>query len=141
VSTRLYSGLATRLGSPSNVGEFRLATQSPPDLVDRSGGGVHEVDTTRHGASDTRTGVAFGFCVPDLLDLQQTTVASADVVLAELECGSPPCSFQLPTVCLLQDRSVLALTQEPLTRSGKGSGNHGANLERLALWSVSADCL
>ena len=141
MSTCLYSGLITRLGSPSYVGEFRLAAQFRPDLVDRPGGGVREVDTTCDGASDTLTGVAFGFRVPDLLDLQQATVTPADVVLAELECGSPPCSFQLPSVCLLQDRSVLALTQEPLTRSGKGSGNHGANLERLALWSVSADCL
>ena len=108
LSTCLHSGL---IGA-SDVGEFGLATQLGPDLVERLGGRDDEVDATIAGlgARDAAPHrVAFRFRVPDLLDLEQAAVTSTHVVLAELQRGSPPCPFQFPTIGLLQHGAVSAL--------------------------------
>jgi hypothetical protein len=88
---------------------------------------VDEIDTVT-AANSTRSCVTFGFGVPDLLDLQETPVASTDVVLPELEGGPPPGPFEFAAVCLLQDRAVLTLAQQALARRGKNSSDHGAIL-------------
>ncbi len=131
--------------APPDVGEFGLTTQFRPHLVDRFGRGGHEIDTLATtlvtSLVTTPTGTTLGLGVPDLLHLEQAPVAPAQVVLTELQRGSPPCPFEFTTIRLLQDRTVLALAHQALTRRGKGSGDHGSHLGRPALWSVSPDCL
>jgi hypothetical protein len=112
----------------SDVREFGLAAQFRPHFVDRVGGCVHEVDTLDGALS----GIALGFGVPDLLDLQQTPVPSAHVVLAKVEGGAPTGTFEFATIGLLQDRTVLALSEQSLTWRRKGSGDHAAILDHDA---------
>lgn len=98
---------------------------------------MDEVDTVRSSLG----GIALGLRMPDLLDLQQTPVTCAHVVLAELQRGSPPCSFELATIGLLQGRAVLAQSHQALTWRGKGSGDHGAILnDRPCGTSVPIAC-
>ncbi len=66
--------------------------------------------------------LAFGFGVPDLLDLQEPTVTTTHVVLAEVERGAPTGAFEFSAICLLEDRAVLALAQQPLAGRRKSSG-------------------
>ena len=96
---------------------------------------MDEVDTPSPPAD--RIPLRFG--VPDLLDLQQPAVATAHVVLAEVERRAPTRAFEFATILLLEDRAVLALAEQPLACCRKGSGDHGGHLEPRALWNVSAD--
>jgi hypothetical protein len=90
-----------------DVRELCLTTKFRPNFIDRLGGRVHEIDAPvvmhRWGA--------LGLGVPDLLDLEQSTISSAHVVLAELQRGPPTGSFELSAVVLLQDGAVLALAR------------------------------
>lgn len=84
-------------------------------------------------------GIALGFGVPDLLHLEQPTVTTSDVVLAELERRAPTRPLEGPPVGLLEDGAVSALSEQPLTGCRKGSGDHVHDLERTTLWNVSPD--
>jgi hypothetical protein len=76
--------------------------------------------------------VALTFGVPDLLDLQQSAVTTSHVVLAEVERRAPAGPFELAAVCLLENRTVLALAEQPLAGCRESSGHHGAILEHAA---------
>jgi len=124
-----------------NIGEFCLAAQLRPHLVDRFSRRMDEVDTAARVAAGSLVGVTLCFGMPDRFHVQQAAVSSTEVVLSKLESRAPSCSFEFATVGLLQDGAVLALTQQALTRRGQSSGGHGGHLEPRALWSVSPDCL
>jgi hypothetical protein len=102
---------------------------------------MDEVDSGELVAAAALATITFGLGVPDLLDLEQPSIATSHVVLPELERRAPSAALEFASVGLLQDRAVLALAQQTLTRRGKGSGDHGSHLGRGALWSVSPDCL
>lgn len=132
-STCLHSGTI----SPSDVGQLGLAAQLSPHPVDGFGGGVDEIDTAP--APSRRCSLGLG--VPDLLDLEEPTVPTAHVVLAEVERGAPSGAFEFATIVLLQDGAVLALTQQSLAGRRKGSGHHGAILnDRACGASVPLGC-
>jgi len=131
VSTCLRSGCV----APPHVGQLGLPAQFRPHFVDRLGGGLDEVDAA---ISDSRR-IPLGLGVPDLLDLEQSTVAPAHVVLAEVERRAPTGPFEFTTIRLLENGTVLTLTQQPLTGCRKGSSDHGGHLPPPALWNVSAD--
>jgi hypothetical protein len=84
-------------------------------------------------------GIALGFGVPDLFNLEQPTVTTSDVVLAELERRAPTRPLEGPTVGLLDDGTVPALSEQPLPGCRNGSGDHVHDLERTTLWNVSPD--
>ncbi len=98
---------------------------------------MHEIEAGRRWLRS----ISFGFGVPDLLDLEQSTVTPAHVVLAELQRGTPTSALEFAAIGLCEDGTVLALAKQPLARCGKDSGDHGTHLERTTLWSVSPDCL
>jgi hypothetical protein len=131
VSTCLRNGRI----APPHVGQLGLPAQFRPDLLDRFRSGLDEVDAA---ISDSRR-IPLGFGVPDLLDLEQSTVAPAHVVLAELERRAPTGAFEFTTIRLLENGAVLALTQQSLAGCRKGSGDHDGHLPPPTLWNVSAD--
>ena len=96
---------------------------------------MDEVDTSSPSAGR----IPLGFGVPDLLDLQQPAVATAHVVLPEVECRTPTRAFEFATILLLEDRTVLALAKQPLAWLSEGLGRPWGHLEPPALWNVSAD--
>ena len=81
----------------ANIGEFGLAAELRPRLVDRFGRRMDEI----HSAPLAMSRVTLRFGVPDLLHLEEPTVSSTDVVLPELERGAPSGAFEFATVTLL----------------------------------------
>ena len=94
----------------SHISQFGLDVQPRPHRVDSFSRRVNEIDTPFDVTIPGR--IALGFGMPDLLHLEQCSVATANIVLSELQRRAPPGTFDVASVRLLKYGTVLALTTD-----------------------------
>jgi len=94
----------------SYVGQFGLDVQPRPHSIDRFSRRKNEIDTPLRLTIPCR--VALGLGVPYRLHLEQSPVSPADVIFSKLQRRTPPGTFEIAAVYLLENGTMPALAAD-----------------------------